>query len=541
MLVAVRSAGALHRLLDVLPVFDGDTRVTIRFTLLPGSHFDVDALVALDGSGARILPWDEARRVSHDLVLTSSPKGELHELSGPRALLPHGAGFNKSISNDGSPEVPSGLDPHYLLVDGEPWADLHALAHEEQVARLALHCPPAADRAAVVGDPTLDRLLASVPHRQDYRAALGTGPRQLIVLTSTWGPDSLLARRPDLPAELTRILPRDAFQVALIVHPNEYSKTGLFDLSRWLAPALKAGLVLTHPYEEWAAVLVASDAVVSDHGSTALYAAALGRPIISAYDGSRELIPGSPMARLLDSAPRLSAASGLADALRESRTMDTRDQAAVAFARQGQALRLLRQQLYQMLGLQPPSSPLDAPAFSQPLTTPRQPRAFAVQAHVSGHRIALERFPAHTQEAVHHLAAEYPTAGPRQVQSAALLWRRARAVGPTVQHTAWTAEGWTAHVLEEAPGCRTAAAILSPQRCLLRNRTAGLLSLRVEPHRDRGHVSHTDPTAVVSAVHAWLSANTNWSLPVPLLCDTGPMTVRVHLNPADADDLDYEL
>ncbi|MEK8143893.1 hypothetical protein NKH18_23995 [Streptomyces sp. M10(2022)] len=45
------------------------------------------------------------------MVLTASPKGELHELSGPRALLPHGAGFNKSINNDGSPDVPSGLDP----------------------------------------------------------------------------------------------------------------------------------------------------------------------------------------------------------------------------------------------------------------------------------------------------------------------------------------------------------------------------------------------------------------------------------------------
>src|SRR5689334_12915949 len=49
-LIAVRSAGALHRLLDVLPVFEGDSRITTRFTLVPGSHFDVDALAALDRS-----------------------------------------------------------------------------------------------------------------------------------------------------------------------------------------------------------------------------------------------------------------------------------------------------------------------------------------------------------------------------------------------------------------------------------------------------------------------------------------------------------
>ncbi|MEV0785547.1 translation initiation factor 2 [Streptomyces sp. NPDC050423] len=540
-IVAVRSAGALHRLLDVLPVFDGDTRVTIRFTLLPGSHFDVGALAALDHSGARILPWEEARRIRHDLVLSASPKGELHELSGRRALLPHGAGFNKTISNDGSPDVPSGLDPHYLLVDGVPWADLHALAHEDQAARLAQHCPSAVDRVAVVGDPTLDRLLASVPHRQDYRGHLATGARQLIVLTSTWGPESLLARRPGLSADLIGVLPHDAFQVALIVHPNEYSHTGSFDLSRQLAPALAAGLVLTRPYEEWASLLVAADAVVTDHGSTALYAAALGRPVIGAYDGGRELLPGSPMAQLLDSVPRLSEASGLEHALRDSRTVDTRGHAAGAFAQQGRALPLLRQRLYRMLGLRPPSGPLEAPAFSRPSTTPRQPSAFAVRAEVSGHRIALKRFPPHVQGAVHHLAAEYPTAGPRQIQSAAVLWRRARTAVSSAQHTAWTAEGWTSHVLEEAPGCRTSAAVLSPRRCLLRHRTAGLFSVRLEPHRDGGMVSHADPTAVVSAVHAWLGANANRSLPVSLLCDTGPVAVRVRLCPATADDLGYEL
>ncbi|MFD5190098.1 hypothetical protein ACFWMU_18475 [Streptomyces sp. NPDC058357] len=341
----MRSAGALHRLLDVLPVFDGDSRITTRFTLAPGSHFDVDALAALEQSGARTLAWEEALRTRHDLVPAASPKGELRRLSGPRALLPHGAGFNKAINKDGSPGIPSGLDPHYLLSDGEPWADLHALAHEEQVARLTRYCPSASGRAAVVGDPTLDRVLASVPYRDGFREALGTGPRRLVVLTSTWGPESLLARRPALPAELSGILPHDAFQIALVLHPNEYSRTGRFDLSRRLAPALAAGLVLARPYEEWAALLIAADAVVTDHGSSALYAAALGHPVIGAYDGGHELTPGSPMARLLDAVPRLTSASGLEAAFLAARTVDTRAPAAGAFAQQGQALPLLRKEL----------------------------------------------------------------------------------------------------------------------------------------------------------------------------------------------------
>ncbi|MFB6518481.1 translation initiation factor 2 [Streptomyces sp. NPDC056401] len=537
----MRSAGALHRLLDVLPVFDGDSRVTVRFTLTPGSHFDVEALTALEHSGARTVTWEEALRSKHDLVLAASPKGELGLLSGLRVLLPHGAGFNKTIDTDGSPGIPSGLDPHYLLSDGEPWADFHALAHEEQLVRLTHYCPSASDRAAVVGDPTLDRLLASVPHRDEFRNALGTGARQLVVLTSTWGPESLLSRRPTLAADLSRTLPHDAFQIALVLHPNEYSRTGRFDLSRQLAPALAAGLVLARPYEEWAALLVAAEAVVTDHGSTALYAAALGRPVIGAYDGGHELIPGSPMARLLDAAPRLSSASGLEEALLATRTVDTRGPAADAFAEQGQSLWLLRQQLYGMLALRPQSTPLDAPAFPRPDSAPLRPTAFAVRARVSGDRIALQRFPPDTQEPVHHLAAEHPTAGPRHVQSAAVLWRRAGDAAPGPYSVVWTAAGWTAHALAEAQVCRTAAAILTPRRCLVRHRTAGLISVRVEPHRDGGQLSQADPTAVVSAVHAWLNSHPGWSSPVSLLCHTGPITVAVHLTPAHTDDLDYEL
>nr|WP_234025350.1 hypothetical protein [Streptomyces sp. GBA 94-10 4N24] len=123
--------------------------------------------------------------------------------------------------------MPSGLDPVHLLADGEPWADLHALAHEEQALRLARYCPEARP-AVVVGDPTADRLLRSLPCREEYRAAVGTGPRQLVVLSSAWGPESLVARRPGLAAELLALLPHDAFQVALVLHPNAHSRTGGF-------------------------------------------------------------------------------------------------------------------------------------------------------------------------------------------------------------------------------------------------------------------------------------------------------------------------
>ena len=111
------------------------------------------------------------------------------------------------------------------------------------------------------------------------------------------------------------VLPHDAYQLALILHPNERARLGDHDLTELLNPALEAGLLLAAPFEEWAAVLVAADAVVTDHGSTALYAAALDRPIVAAYDGGDELIPGSPMDQLLSRSPRLDSPTGLEAAL----------------------------------------------------------------------------------------------------------------------------------------------------------------------------------------------------------------------------------
>ncbi|WP_256725548.1 translation initiation factor 2 [Streptomyces sp. IMTB 2501] len=541
-LVAVRSAGALHRILDVLPVFEGDERIGVRFTLVPGSDFDVDALAALERSGARTVTWDEACDGKHDLILGASPKGPLRVLSGRRVLLPHGAGFNKTIPGEGSPYLPSGLDPHYLLADGEPWADLHALAHGSQLAGLSRHCPAAAARAAVVGDPTLDRLLASTGHREQYRLALGTGGRRLVVLTATWGPESLLARRPGLPADLVGQLPYDTYQFALVLHPNEFSRVGSHDLSRQLAPALSAGLVLAGPYEEWAAVLVAADAVVTDHGSTALYAAALGRPVIGAYDGGAELIPDSAMARLLDRVPALSAPPELERALAAAASVDTAELAGAAFARQGESLGRLRDALYRLLGLAPRAVPVAASPLLRPTSTPRRPAAFAVRAEVSGHRIRVERLAPGTTSAVHHLAAEHPEAGPRRTQSAAVLWRRASGGGAVMPPSStWTAGGWTARILADTPGCRTAAAILGAERCLVRHRTAGTFTVRVEPVRSGGKVLRADPAAAVSAVHAWLGAVEQPVTPVSLLCDVGPMAVRVRLEDAAPADLDYEL
>ncbi|MER6563386.1 translation initiation factor 2 [Streptomyces sp. NPDC001027] len=523
-LFAARSASALYRLLDVLPVFAGDDRVSRSYALVPGSDFGIDALSSVERAGARTVSWDEASRRSYDLVLAASPKGDIGLLRGPRVLLPHGAGFGKSVPEEGSGvATASGLDPMYLLSGDRALASVHALAHPSQVTRLAAASEQAAARARVVGDPTLERMLASRSLRERYRAALGTGARKLVVLTSTWGPESLLRRRPFLAADLLASLAYDAYQVALVVHPNERARTGAFDLSEQLSPALDAGLVLAGAYEEWASVLVAADVVITDHGSTGVYAAALGCPLVGAYDGGGELIPGTPMAEFLAQGPRLRGADSgaLEEALASSDPGAVRALAQSSFAEQGHALKLLREEVYRLLDLVPPAAPVDARVLPAPLPAQRVPAAFAVRARVEGLQVAVERLPAHTSRTAHHLAAAYGWAGERHLQSAALLYRNAGQPAVGSHSMFWTAAGWTAGVLEDYPGCRTAAVIVSPSLCLVRRRTGALLAVRIAPCQDDGRVTYADPAAVLSAVHAWLG---NLTGPAPL---SGAVTCSV--------------
>ncbi|MFD3580484.1 translation initiation factor 2 [Streptomyces sp. NPDC058644] len=537
MLVAARSAVALHRLLDTLPVFSGDARITRFFTLVPGSDFSVDALAAISAAGARSVPWDEACRRSFDLILTASPKGELQLLHGDRVLLPHGAGFGKAIQTEGSAGAASGLDPAHLLPDDEALA-LYALAHSDQVARLAQDSPQIAQRARVVGDPTLERFLASRSLRERYRAALGTGARRLVVLASTWGPESLLRRRANLPAELMAQLPYDAYQIALVVHPNERSRLSAYELREHLAPALDAGLLLPEPYEGWAALLVAADAMICDHGSAALYFAAVDdRPVINAYDGGVELIPDSAIASLLSAVPRLERPARIQHALDAYRPGSARPAVQAAFAEQGYALQHLRRELYALLGLTPPALPVTPRPLPLPEPALRTAGAFDVHARVAGHQTCIERVPAGLGPAGHHLAAEYNCAGERHVRTAAVLYRRGSRPEAAVPYSqTWTAAAWTAHTLAEYPSSRLAAAVLTNELCLLRLRQNGLLwAVHIEPHVHRGTVVHADPAAALSAVHAWRV--TNGQMPEEALeCRLGEHTFEVRVCAATEDE-----
>ncbi|WP_425825490.1 translation initiation factor 2 [Streptomyces fractus] len=540
---------ALYRLLDVLPAFAGDERVTRCFTLVPGSDFGADALSAIEETGARTVPWDEARSRTYDLVVAASPKGDLGQLRGPHVLLPHGAGFNKTLRYEGSADSASGLDPVYLSrSEGSAPIALHALAHPDQLARLTTVAPQAARRAKVVGDPTLERVLASRAHRDRYRDALGTGPRTLVALASTWGPESLIRRRPGLPARLATQLPYDEYQLALVVHPNEWSRLGAFELRQRLEPALAAGMLLPRPRDEWASTLVAADALVTDHGSAALYYAAVGdRPVVAGCRGGDELLPGSPMDVLLGGVPELGAAEDLPKVLRAYRPGRASDAADAAFTHRHDALRRLRDEFYALLDLAPPTLP--APAAT-PLPLPAAPRRTpsAFDVHVEfreGGGVVIARHPAGTGTPGHHLAVEHGAASEQLARSAGLLYRRQLPRSPGTAGLNWTFDGWARQVLSDSPGCRTAATVLATGRCLLHVRGHDRsYVLETGPVAENGRLARVDPAAAVSAAHAWLTRTgptATSDTEVSLTCVVGERAFPVRLRPATDGEAQQEV
>ena len=540
-LVVIRTATTLSRLLDVLPVLADDPRVEVEFTVAPGSAYDDGLPALLESLGARTLPWERALRRTYDLAVTASANGDLHALDAPLVMLPHGAGFNKQnpATAKGTDEA-SGLSAAQLLRHGKVVPTAIGLGHDEQVGRLRVSCPPAAGRASVIGDPCFDRLRASLPLRDEYRAALGLGApdgRRLVVLSSTWGEESLLARRPGLAARLLAELPVDEYRVALVLHPNVWARHGPFQVRLWLAAALESGLLLVPPQEGWRAALVAGDCLVGDHGSVTLYGAGVGLPVALAADGGAEVAPGSPMAELVRRAVRLRDGHGLRPQIEEliaagAGRLGADTAPAGAFGEPGKSLTLLGELLYGHLGLPLPArSPEARPV--PPLTLPAaHVRELVVRTSTLARtvaEVAVERFPARLAEPSdpadgtvwhHHRGYEPAPDGIGLAHGAAVIL--GRPAGP--------AHEWIDRTLARNPVCRIAGAADGPGTLLLRPRGGPLLraTLRAEPGRPG---TADDVAPVLSALHHLLSTGDGHALPNTLRLRAGGTVRTVDLSP----------
>ena len=278
------------------------------------------------------------------------------------------------------------------------------LSHPEQLARLEAAVPEVAHTAVVAGDPCYDRMLVSLDRRARYRRKFGvTGDRKLIVVSSTWSPDSLLGTWPDLVRQLLAELPVDEYQVAAIMHPNIWQGHGPWQLRTWLADSVRAGLALIPPVEGWRAALIAADCVIGDNGATTCYGAALGRPTLLAAFPHDNVASGSPVDVLGTLAAELDARRPLRaqidDAISIHRPGTFARVASLVTSEPEQSPRLLRGLFYRVMGLsEPRGEPMLPPIPHDGLPgTPPRPTATTVGVRFGPDGVRLTRYPAEVQ------------------------------------------------------------------------------------------------------------------------------------------------
>ncbi|OHV36553.1 hypothetical protein BBK14_33275 [Parafrankia soli] len=407
------------------------------------------------------------------------------------------------------------------------------LSHAEQRERLRRSCPEAVPRTVVAGDPCYDRLLASLRHRDEYRAALHTQDDQtLVVLTSTWGRWSLLGQDPDLPTRLLGQLPMDEYRLAAIVHPNVWHWHGGWQTRAWLERATRAGLQLVPAREGWRGALVAADLLIGDHGSVATYAAAIGTPVLLGGGTEDELDPDGSTSALIRSAPRFDRAETPREQIDEAIGAHTPDRYTLLTRRTfdipGQSLRTLQKLMYQLMDLDAPGRApstrrVPAPQTAQPVVS-----ATIVVAAMSPHTGTVDvlRFPADTDPQAgadhgdRHLAVDLAETDLGLLQSADVLVRRSDG------HTR-PAHEWAQATLDAYPGCRIAASITPKDSCTAFPRSGPAISLRFLRTSSQG--IPPDPLILPSVAYAWIVNGASSTLPTKFLVRIGKQEHTAHI------------
>ncbi|MHB9860034.1 hypothetical protein [Streptomyces sp. YIM S03343] len=511
LVVAARTVTSTVRVLETLPpLLRGDHRVTVVFAYDPTSAFSSGVLDLLHAAGCRVMPWEQLGHMAPDLILSASENIDVPEGDCPVLVLPHGVGFQKFVPDSrSSADRLSGVVPDSLLETGRAWLAVSHPAQEEQL--LDTH-PKAAGRTLLVGDPCFDELVGSRPRREAYRDALGVAEHQrLVMVSSTWGPTSLLGRHPALLPRLLSQLPCDDYRVGAIIHPNVWSAHGAWQIRTLQAAALDAGLLLMPAIHAWRPALVAADVLIGDHGSVTLYGAAAATPLLLAAFG-QDAVPGTAVHDMAAVAPRLDPRGDLLqqveDVVREHTPERYAAVAEQAFAEPGHALARLRTALYRLLRLPEPSSP---PPSAPVLPVPDPPASpvtswevttGVTEAGETPAAVTVRRFPAAASAAddaprpdspacFTHLACVDDEPDRRLTESASVLLRR---------HPVSTSVGalrWIEDTLAQFPGSLLAASEVRGGCCLV-----GLRDGRIVEAAATGPA--VDPALLAAVVYALL-------------------------------------
>lgn len=397
-LVVARTLTTTDWLLDILNEVLADPRIQVAFTVEDErpSVYHRGATELLRREGALMVPWSQAVATRFDLAISSTFGGSLHQLRAPLLIGLHGPGIGK----------PGVLMPGKRIAtpDVEPGdkigpATTVMLSHAADAEYFGGSAPA---RFVVSGDPCFDRLAASSHLRTRFSDALGLRPDQrLVFVSSTWGPGALFADPADLLKRLPAELSADRYRIAAVLHPNIWIGHSEWQVRSWISRARDAGVLAIPPWRNaWRSALVASDVVVHDHGSVGFYAAALGKPVVTAEFRHDLVMPDSAMAELGQLAPALDLSEELTPQIEAA--IDSFNPASLRTVAErmtevpGRSLQLHRDIIYDLLNLDQPPSPPRTLTVSAPADPLPPIRSYRVTALVDDDCVKIKRQPALT-------------------------------------------------------------------------------------------------------------------------------------------------
>ncbi|MEU5327543.1 hypothetical protein [Streptomyces parvus] len=533
-----RTLTSATRVVDVMHLLRREDGIEKYYTVNPGSAFADGLDSYLSGLGIHVLSWEEATRRRFDLAVSCSVHPTMRRLDAPLMVLPHGAGYNRLVTEStGDALAPAGLSRRELMWRGKVVPKAIGVSHQEQIDRLAEICPEAAPYALAVGDWCFQRITASMSHRDRYRSRLGAvDGRRLVVVHSTWSEHSLLGRHPELPLRLVTSLPADEFAVAAVFHPNVWARHTPAGVLERLGAAVDAGLMIIPPQEGWRAAVVASDWVVGDHGSTSFYSAAADRVTMLAATGLDELDPLSPAAAFARGAPRLDpdgdVLAQLLDTARRHDPAELRPVVDGQLASVDTSGEVTRARMYEFLARRgvrvPPGPPRPLPVPAPEPVRRAQVTAYDVTGtHDAWGTVEIQRRPlvaGHHTEALGFYAVTTEENHPHWPDAAEVLAR-------TVAEAEVAALDWIADAALRHENLNVLVARLDETRCLVQLRGGRQLEACTERSWGARRPA-LDPVLLGSAVNLWLTdPERSKDLTDGLTLRTGQWSVGVNFTP----------
>ena len=355
-LVVIRTAASGRHLLDVVRVVEADPRIKVAYTTDsdppdPG----VDRLLRdMDGV---LVPWRHAMACDFGLVIATS-LASVRRVRAPSIVLPFGERVETAALREGVGNLRCATGGHRVIHRCGTGPAAIVLSHEAELARLGRRFPETLPITTVAGDPTYDRLTASMPLRGFYRRVLDVGPHRKLVVVGARCPRT---DHTELLARLAAELPPHRYHVLALFPPGQDRwGTGAYDRLPRVVSALP-------PEDDWRAALVAADWIIDD-GAVGPYGAIIGVPVL--LSGVQDAEPGSALAELALVAPRLSPHRPIETQLHEAalrhRPAHHRAVLERITSQPGRFNRNMRSLIYRRLGLRQPLSIPRADPVSPP-------------------------------------------------------------------------------------------------------------------------------------------------------------------------------